>query len=117
MARIGGILNDVAALYQEMGRDRAALPLLQRALAIKERVLGPSHPDIASSLNKLAIALDRDESQMQQAVAELGDRVTVRMCDVTVEAEVAAVVGRHLGNHVRRMVGTDGSIRDGEGSG
>jgi short-subunit dehydrogenase len=39
------------------------------------------------------IALDRNESQMRQVVAELGDRVTVRKCDVTVEAEVAAVFG------------------------
>ena len=67
-SRISGILNDLAALYQEMGEEgggdhrylRQALPLLERALAIKERVLGPEHPDVAISLNNLAIALDRD---------------------------------------------------------
>jgi tetratricopeptide (TPR) repeat protein len=39
--------------------DRARLsdaePLLQRALTISERVLGPEHPDVATSLNGLAL--------------------------------------------------------------
>jgi tetratricopeptide (TPR) repeat protein len=31
-----------------------AEPLLQRALAILEKALGPGHPDVATSLNNLA---------------------------------------------------------------
>ena len=33
---------------------REAEPLYQRALAIKEKALGPNHPDVATSLNNLA---------------------------------------------------------------
>lgn len=32
-----------------------ALPLCKRALAIREKVLGPDHPDVAKQLNNLAL--------------------------------------------------------------
>src|SRR5258708_1655084 len=47
-------LNNLAELYQSQGAYEQALPLSQRALAIRERVLGPQHPDTAQSLNNLA---------------------------------------------------------------
>ena len=37
-----------------MGDYTKAEPLLGRALAIKEKALGPEHPDTATSLNNLA---------------------------------------------------------------
>jgi len=37
-----------------MGEYEKALPLYQRALAIREKVLGPEAPDTATSLNNLA---------------------------------------------------------------
>ena len=45
--RTGYYLNDHAQYEQ-------ARPLFERALAIREQVLGPNHPDTASSLNNLA---------------------------------------------------------------
>ena len=38
----------------DRGRYPEALPLYQRALAIREQELGPTHPNTASSLNNLA---------------------------------------------------------------
>jgi tetratricopeptide (TPR) repeat protein len=38
--------------------DEAEL-LYRRALAIREKVLGPDHPDVAASLNNLATLLDK----------------------------------------------------------
>ncbi len=35
-----------------------ARPLLERALAIREHILGSEHPDTAQSLNNLAVLLD-----------------------------------------------------------
>ena len=49
-----------------MGQYDQALPLYQRALAIREKVLGPEHPDVAMSLNNLA-ALYRDTGQYAKA--------------------------------------------------
>jgi tetratricopeptide (TPR) repeat protein len=40
-------------LYQA-GRFSEAIPLADRALAIREKALGPDHPDVATSLNTLA---------------------------------------------------------------
>ena len=37
-----------------MGRYAEAEPLYRRSLAIREKQLGPDHPDVATSLNNLA---------------------------------------------------------------
>ena len=34
------------------------MPLYERALAIWEKALGPGHPDVATSLNNLAVLYD-----------------------------------------------------------
>jgi tetratricopeptide (TPR) repeat protein len=48
-------LLDTAGYYlTESAQYEQAEPLLQRALAIREGVLGPTHPDTATSLNDLA---------------------------------------------------------------
>jgi tetratricopeptide (TPR) repeat protein len=47
-------LNQFAMLYWSTGRLAAAEPLLERAIAILEKALGPEHPDLAMSLNNLA---------------------------------------------------------------
>ena len=60
-------LNNLAGLYADQGRYAEAIPLYERALAIKEKVLGPEHPDVALSLNNLA-SLHRDQGRY--AVAE-----------------------------------------------
>ena len=43
----------VVRLYGE-GRYGEAIPLAQRSLAIREKALGPDHPDVATALNSLA---------------------------------------------------------------
>jgi len=40
-------------LLRDMGDLAAARPYLERALAIREKALGPDHPDTAQSLNNL----------------------------------------------------------------
>ena len=47
-------LNKRAIELFETGRYSEAIPLVQRALAILEKALGPDHPDVAASLNNLA---------------------------------------------------------------
>ncbi|WP_415846536.1 tetratricopeptide repeat protein, partial [Vibrio aerogenes] len=44
-----------------------ALPLYERALAIREASLGESHPDVATSLNNLA-GLYLSQGQYQEAL-------------------------------------------------
>ena len=42
-------------MLYELGQYAEAEPLLQRALQIREKALGPEHPDVATSLNNLAV--------------------------------------------------------------
>ena len=52
-------LNNLALLYHAQGRYAEAEPLYQRALAIREKVLGPEHPHVATSLENYAALLKK----------------------------------------------------------
>jgi tetratricopeptide (TPR) repeat protein len=48
-------LNNLAALYQATGRTQEAERFYLRAFALKEKLLGPEHPDLAVTANNLAV--------------------------------------------------------------
>lgn len=48
-------LVNLANFYHDRRQYSEALPLHQRALAIREQVLGPDHPDVATSLYFLVL--------------------------------------------------------------
>jgi Tetratricopeptide repeat len=45
--------SPLAYAYESAGRLDQAIPLYERTLADRERVLGPDHPDTLSSRNNL----------------------------------------------------------------
>jgi C-terminal processing protease CtpA/Prc len=51
-----GQIDDARELNKRAiaGRYSEAIPLVQRALAMREKALGPDHPDVATLLNNLA---------------------------------------------------------------
>ncbi len=49
--------NNLALLYYAQGQYSQAEPLYQRALAIREKTLGPEHPKLATSLENYAALL------------------------------------------------------------
>ena len=51
-------LTRTTHLVAAQGDYEGAKPLYERSLAIREKVLGPDHPDVASSLNNLAGLLE-----------------------------------------------------------
>ena len=55
---VGIALNNLAELYEGVGRYAEAEPLFKRDLAITENAKGPDHPDVASTLNNLALLYD-----------------------------------------------------------
>jgi tetratricopeptide (TPR) repeat protein len=74
-------------LRAAQGRPTEAQSLFERALVIRERVLGPEHPETAQSLNNLACLL-RDighsaeaESLFRRAIA-IGDDVATRLSNL-----------------------------------
>ncbi len=59
-------MNNLAALYHELGRIKEAELLFRRALAIWERALGSEHPNTAISLSWLALS-HHQQWQYEQA--------------------------------------------------
>ena len=62
----GRLLHETAFYLQDRARYQEAEPLYQRALALREQLLGPEHPDVALTLNGLG-RLYYDQSNYQQA--------------------------------------------------
>ncbi len=60
------LLNQAGEYLQDHAQYAQAEPYLQRALAIKEKVLGPEHPETATTIDKLAI-LYRAQGKYTQA--------------------------------------------------
>jgi tetratricopeptide (TPR) repeat protein len=52
--QLANYLNSAGGAYFKAGRYPEAKPLYKRSLKIREKVLGPEHPDVATSLNNLA---------------------------------------------------------------
>jgi tetratricopeptide (TPR) repeat protein len=48
------LMNNLAALYDDLGQYAKAEPLYRRSLEIREAKLGRDHPSVATSLNNLA---------------------------------------------------------------
>ena len=58
-------LNNLAGLYQAQGKYAEAEPLYQRSLGIREKALGPEHPDVAVSLENFAGLLREMEREAE----------------------------------------------------
>ena len=54
--RVAQILNELGVLLRERGDRAAAVPLLEQALAMRRRLLGDKHKDVAVTLVELGRA-------------------------------------------------------------
>ena len=61
-------LNNLAGLYHTQGNYGQSELLYKRALATREKGLGPDHPDVVTTLNNLAL-LYRAQGHYGQAEA------------------------------------------------
>ena len=52
---LASLLSILAVIYQEQGRLKDSVDLLQETLEIREKVLGSKHPLVASTLNHLSV--------------------------------------------------------------
>ena len=50
-------LNALGLVYRDQGQNAKAEPLYRRSLVIREKALGPEHPDVAQSLENYAALL------------------------------------------------------------
>jgi len=77
LRRLGGhdllqawLLNDLGVVLVQEGSADAAMPLFQRSLLLKEKVLGSRHPDVGAAEVGLAFALNnlgRNEEALQHS--------------------------------------------------
>jgi tetratricopeptide (TPR) repeat protein len=58
MSKADELTNNAIALYQ-VGKYAEAIPVAQQVLAIREKVLGPDHPDVAAVLNSIGLNYDK----------------------------------------------------------
>ena len=61
----------LAELYRTQGNYADAEPLLKRALAIKEKALGPAHPRVARTLENYAALLRKTGHSGEATMMEL----------------------------------------------
>ena len=61
------ILNQEVVKLYRMGKYDRAVVVAKKALGVAEESVGPNHPDVATSLNNLALLYD---TQGQYALAE-----------------------------------------------
>jgi CHAT domain-containing protein len=52
-------LTNKAFVLHQAGKYAEAIPLVQQVLALREKVLGPDHPDVATVLNSFGILYDK----------------------------------------------------------
>ena len=63
-------LSNVAELYRTQGKYVEAVPLFKRALAIREKALGPEHPHVAQSLENYPDLLRKTNREAEAAELE-----------------------------------------------
>jgi tetratricopeptide (TPR) repeat protein len=71
------VLNDMSALYREVGGFEKAFRLDRRALAIAQTTLGPDHPTVATILQNLAI-LEHRRDRLASAESFARQSLTIR---------------------------------------
>ena len=71
-------MNNVATLYQALGRYTQAEPLLLEASKIQQRTLGDDHPHTVASLSNLATVYQAMGQNMQaEAMNSLADNLNL----------------------------------------
>ena len=84
------IVNNLGQLYFKLHRYADAESLYRRALEIRERSLGPNHPDLIETLNAYAVLLKKTKRKQEaevimfraEKIATQTDRTTGRTVDV-----------------------------------
>jgi tetratricopeptide (TPR) repeat protein/DNA-binding XRE family transcriptional regulator len=62
---LASLAYKAAQYLRECGRYTEAEPLALKALSLREQILGPDHPDVATSLNYLAVLFRRQGKYVQ----------------------------------------------------
>jgi CHAT domain-containing protein len=100
-------LDESAAKLSSAGKPAQAAEAAKAAVEIRERVQGPSHPDVAASLSRLGYA-QYQQRDMEAAMAAFTRAVTIRRTAKAVEPEELADSLNNLASVYRAV----GRLRD-----
>ena len=108
-AASGLLVHRAGAYLWDRGRYGEALPLNQRAVAIREGLHGPKHPDVADSLHSLALThhsrgdYGEAESLYQRSLAIREEALGPDHPEVAKNLSNLAVLRDHQGRHREAM--------------
>ena len=94
-------MSDLAEMYYAQGRYAEAEPMLRQVLAVREKKLGPNHPEVAASLNNLA-ALYKDQGRYAEAEPMYRRAVTIDLKALGPEHRQVAMLLGNLAEAVFR---------------
>jgi len=94
-------LSNIGEVQRAQSRYTEADASFQRALRIKREILGPNHPDIATSLNNLA-ALRQDFGDLEGAEKLYLDAVPIREKQSPVDRPALASLYNNIGTLHRK---------------
>ena len=95
----------MGSVYQSLGLYHNAMPLFEKALEIRKRIHGPSHPDVAASVNSLALVTQdlgnypKAEKLFRQALAMRRELLGEGHADVAESLNDLASLDAEIGNY------------------
>ena len=101
------VLNQQVLKLHGQGRYEDAIPIAEKVLAIREKALGPDHPDVARSLNNLALLYDnlreylKAEPLYKRALAIWEKSYGPDHSDVALTHDNLAALYRNLGDSAK----------------
>ena len=98
---LGNTLHNYGDACRAAGKLDDGEAALGRAVALRERLLGPSHPEVASSLNSLAI-VHIEQQRADEAVGELERVLAIRKATFGPEHDHVAATYNNLGVAYRK---------------
>ncbi len=100
-------LNREANELSKQGKYREAIPLAERALAIRKRLLGEEHPHVATSINNLAFLYSR-QGRYTEAVKFFSQGLELE--EINLERNLIAGSESQKRNYLKTVSGTTDSI-------
>jgi CHAT domain-containing protein/tetratricopeptide (TPR) repeat protein len=88
-ADAGQAMNNLAVLYLLSKAPERAGPLYERALSIREKALGPDHPDVATSLMAYSVYL-HDRNRIAEAVEATSRATAIIERNVAIALEIGS---------------------------
>jgi len=104
-----GLQHVLGTILLRQGEHGEALQRLKQALDIRQKTLGPEHPEVASTLNALGI-VSKEAGQYEEALAYYQKAIQISEITLGSEHPLVADAFTNLGNVLRRQGKFDAAL-------